>query len=168
MPIVPPFSTTPLLLAPAPATHLHQIPTFTMDSSNGSIRQDLSPKASNRTTDSSRADTGFEDDMTDSRSGKRRNRNAGARTASSRSNDGDSANSGICGKGLGTINRNYHCGFVDTCRCKEFKAKYNYKSFNMNEFLDWVCAVGGGADAPEPVRELYANSMKWTHSKSRK
>ena len=115
-----------------------------MDSSTGSIRQDLSPKASNRTTDSSRADPGFEDDMTDSRSGKRRNRNDGSRTASSRSKDGDSANSGTGSKSLGTINRDYLCGFVDTFRCKEFDAKYNYKSFNMNEFMDWVCAVGGG------------------------
>ena len=116
--------------------------------------------ASNRTTDSSRDDTGFQEDMTDSLSGKRRDRNGSSRTATSRSNDGGSANSGAGGKNHGTINRDYLCGFVDTFRCKEFKAKYNYKSFNMNEFLDWVCAVGGGADAPEPVREIYANSMK--------
>lgn len=82
-------------------------------------------------------------------------------TASSRSSAADGG-SEISERGQRTnlnINKGYLCAFVDTFRTPEFKAKYNYKHFNIDTFVTWIEEEGGSSIAPRPLAELYQLSV---------
>ena len=74
-------------------------------------------------------------------------------------NDGSRAENADA-KAQGQINRVYLCAFLDAFRLNEFEAKYDYKQFNLNQFLDWIVEIGGSANAPPPITELYSISMR--------
>ena len=78
---------------------------------------------------------------------------SGGGNSSSRAENADA-------KAQGQINRVYLCAFLDAFRLNEFEAKYDYKQFNMNQFLDWIVEIGGSANAPPPISELYSISMR--------
>ncbi len=62
------------------------------------------------------------------------------------------------GNKVRNVNKTYLHEFVDIFRSTPFKNNFNYTRFNANEFCQWITRIGGGADAPDGVRTVFAIS----------